>query len=88
MPVGIGGSKLWLFRFRGAHITGASVKAVLARRADLRLMRAIPADHGPAFERLALDTWAYERALLVYPTPQPNENTYIQNAVASAATSV
>jgi putative transposase len=63
-------------------ITGARVKAVLERLADLRgLPRSITVDHGPEFEGQVLDAWAYERCVhLSFIRPgKPNENAYIES---------
>ena len=63
-------------------ITGARVKAVLERLADLRgLPRSITVDHGPEFEGQVLDAWAYERSVqLSFIRPgKPNENAYIES---------
>src|SRR4029079_13836646 len=58
-------------------ITGARVKAVLERLADLRgLPRSITVDHGPEFEGQVLDAWAYAvNVQLAFIRPgKPNEN--------------
>ena len=63
-------------------ITGARVKAVLERLADLRgLPRSITVDHGPEFEGQVLDAWAYEHCVhLSFIRPgKPNENAYIES---------
>jgi putative transposase len=63
-------------------ITGARVKGVLDRLADLcGLPRSIAVDHGPEFEGQVLDAWAYERGVhLSFIRPgKPNENAYIES---------
>jgi putative transposase len=63
-------------------ITGARVKAVLQRLADIRgLPESITVDHGPEFEGQVLDTWAYQvNVQLSFIRPgKPNENAYIES---------